>query len=173
MSCIRLFISILLCLALSGFGYAQTSSSGQQSTMPQAGTVHQSVQTGTSPDEPDDPPYNSPDQNGNYRVKGDVIAPRLVHQVEPNLSKQDWKAVKPFRATFVVIQMVVDKDGRTQNAHITKSSAGTIKRGHDKSVVAIDQSALDAVQRYSFQPAMLNGQAIPALINVQVTFSIF
>jgi protein TonB len=39
-----------------------------------------------------------------------------------------------------------------------------------KSVPLLDQAAIDAVQRWTFTPARLNGEAFPVVMTVTVTF---
>jgi TonB family protein len=48
-----------------------------------------------------------------------------------------------------------------------------MKPGNDQAAAVLDQSALDAVKQYRFQPATLNGQPIPVLFNVEIKFRIF
>ena len=41
-----------------------------------------------------------------------------------------------------------------------------------RSVPALDQAAIDAVRRWRYEPAELNGTAIPVIITVTVNFSL-
>jgi len=167
----RLSSAILLGLALSSFSYSATfSSSSQETTTPQASAIQQPEQTSTKTDEAKTPEPNSPDQNGTYRIAGNVVPPRVIHSVEPKIPKKDRKQAK---SGTTLIQLTVGKDGSVQNAHVLKSRAETMKPGNDQAAAVLDQSALDAVNQYRFQPATLNGQTIPVLINVQIKFRIF
>jgi protein TonB len=53
-------------------------------------------------------------------------------------------------------------DGIPSGAHIEKSGGATF-----------DKSALEAVNKYRFDPATRNGQPVPVQINIQVQFRVF
>jgi protein TonB len=56
----------------------------------------------------------------------------------------------------------VTADGIPSGAHIEKSGGATF-----------DKSALEAVNKYRFDPATRNGQPVPVQINIQVQFRVF
>jgi TonB family protein len=37
----------------------------------------------------------------------------------------------------------------------------------------LDQSALDAVRRYRFKPAMRNGEPVPTMVTIEVNFRLY
>jgi TonB family protein len=167
----RLSTAILLGLTLSSSSHsASLSSSNQQLATAQTGTTQQTEQTSLESDKAKASAPDTPDQNGTYRIGGNVVAPTVIHSVKPQIAKKDRKVAK---SGTTVIQITVAKDGSVQNAHVLKSSAETMKPGNDQAAAALDQTALDAVNQYRFQPATLNGQPIPVLLNVEIKFRIF
>ena len=86
---IRLFTAMMLGLTLSGFSDpASLSFSSQQASTPQASAIQKSEQKSTKLVETEAPKPNSPDQNGNYRIGGSVVAPKVIHSVEPKIAKK-------------------------------------------------------------------------------------
>src|SRR3954453_12667002 len=151
---IRLSTLTILGLILSGPSSSpSTFSSGQAATSPSA-AAPQSVEKEAKVDATEVPKSNSPDQNGNYRIGGNVVAPKVIHSVEPKIAKKDRKVAK---SGITLIQITVEKDGGVQNAHVLKSSAERMKPGNDQAAAVLDQSALDAVNQYRFEPATLDG----------------
>jgi protein TonB len=61
---------------------------------------------------------------------------------------------------LVIIEAVIDASGGVTSARVL--------RGH----TLLDQAALDAVQRWKFKPATLNGEAIPVVMTVTVQFKL-
>ena len=99
-----------------------------------------------------------------------MLPPKLVHSVEPKIPKADRKKAK---SGIALIQLIVDTKGHVQNAHVLRSSAESMKPGNEKAAAVLDQSALNAVNQYSFEPGTLDGKAVSVLINVEVKFRIF
>jgi outer membrane biosynthesis protein TonB len=41
-----------------------------------------------------------------------------------------------------------------------------------KSIPLLDQAAVDAAKQWEFRPAMLNGEAVPVLIQLEMNFTL-
>lgn len=85
-----------------------------------------------------------------------ITPPRVIHQVTP-LNKPDDKG---FRISgIVLVGLVVSSHGEPKNVHVVKSL--------DKDV---DQSAIEAVQQWSFEPARKGDQTVAVRITVEIRF---
>jgi TonB family protein len=88
-----------------------------------------------------------------YRVSGQIREPRRTKFVEP---------IKPQIAQvaqvsgYVIIEAIVGVDGRIRDAKVIKSQP------------LLDQAALDAVLQWEYEPALLNGVAVPVIFSVTV-----
>jgi len=108
------------------------------------------------------PPLETPthDPDAPRRVGGAVLPPTLIKSVEPKYPHNDLS--RPANGqTVVVVALVVDRKGHPTNIHIDRS-------GGD----AFDKNAMEAVSRYLFKPATLNGQPVSVTIDIVVRFQI-
>lgn len=96
---------------------------------------------------------------GAYRVGGGVSAPKALYAPDPEYSEEARKA--KYQGT-VVLWMVVGADGRPQQIRIQRSLG-----------MGLDEKAIEAVKQWKFEPAKLNGQAVPVQINVEVNFRLY
>ena len=85
-----------------------------------------------------------------------ITPPHLVHQVAP---KPD-SGSKGFRISGVVlVRMVVSSQGVPVNVEVARSV--------DKE---IDQSAVDAVRQWRFEPAMKEGKPVAVRVTAEIRF---
>jgi TonB family protein len=97
----------------------------------------------------------SRDPNAPVRVGGDVRAPTKVHDIAP---------VYPVGADptnlhgAVTIEAVISRDGRVTAARVVDGIPG------------LNESALRAVQQWSYRAASLNGMSVPVELTVTVSF---
>lgn len=84
---------------------------------------------------------------------GEAQPPRADHQPDPQFPRGAMGSAD------VTLYVVVGVDGRVHNPVLVGSGGP-----------AFDQAALDAVTQWRFKPATCHGAAIPAEINVEVTF---
>lgn len=97
--------------------------------------------------------------DGIYSVGGGVSAPRAIFAPDPEYSEEARKAKYQ---GVVVVQMVVDRDGKVRDAHVIRSLG-----------LGLDEKALEAVRQWKFEPAKKNQQAVAVNINVEVSFRLF
>ncbi len=101
-----------------------------------------------------------PDAEGGdapVRVGGDIKPPQRIKFVE---------AVYPSIAQsarvqgVVIIEAAIDPTGKVRGAHILRS------------IVLLDQAALDAVKQWEFTPTLLKGKPVPVIMTVSVAFTL-
>ena len=59
---------------------------------------------------------------------------------------------------IVILDVIIDEHGSVTSTRVLKS------------VALLDQAAIDAVRQWKFTPARLNGEAIPIVMTVTVSF---
>ena len=96
---------------------------------------------------------------GAYRVGGGVSAPKALYAPDPEYSEEARKA--KYQGT-VVLWLVVGADGKPHEIKIQRSLG-----------MGLDEKAKEAVMQWRFEPAKLNGQAVPVQINVEVNFRLY
>ncbi len=85
--------------------------------------------------------------------------PRAIFAPDPNYSEEARQ--NKIQGT-VVLWLVVGADGKPSNIKVSRSV------GH-----GLDEEAIEAVKRWKFEPATLNGQPVPVMINVEVNFRLY
>ncbi len=94
-----------------------------------------------------------------YHVGGDVSAPQLIFAPNPEFT-EEAKRVKYQGAC--VITTIVDAEGNPQRVQIVRHLG-----------MGLDQKAVDAVEQYKFEPAMLHGKPVAVEVNIEVNFRLF
>jgi len=88
-----------------------------------------------------------------------VTVPQVIYNPEPSFSDQARKAKQQGE---VVLLLVVGKDGRPYNIRVGQSLG-----------MGLDEKAVEAVARWRFRPATLNGQPVATQIAVEVDFHLY
>ena len=88
-----------------------------------------------------------------------VTVPQAIFSPEPSFSDEARKAKAQ---GVVMLLLVVGKDGRTYDVHVRQSLG-----------MGLDEKAIEAVSRWRFRPATLNGQPVATQIAVQVDFRLY
>ena len=103
------------------------------------------------------PPPPKPKQTGPLRVGGNVQAARIINRVQPvypPLARQT-------RISGTVrLHAIIGKDGMIQQLEVMN--------GHP----LLQQSALDAVRQWRYQPTLLNGEPVEVDTTIDVIFSL-
>jgi protein TonB len=105
---------------------------------------------------PEPPPTPQPPA-GPLKVGGQIREPRRVFSVAPVYPAIARQA--RVQGT-VVIQAVIGVDGAVRDAQVQNS------------VPLLDQSALDAVRQWRYQPTLLNGVPVSVIMTVSVRFTL-
>ncbi|HZC24219.1 MAG TPA: energy transducer TonB [Candidatus Binatia bacterium] len=107
----------------------------------------------------DKPSRSSTTEQGSeqvYRVGADVNPPRVISRPQPNYPQQ---ARKGQVAGQIVIWMVVGSDGQTRQIQV-----------HDGISPELDQAAVEAAEKWRFEPATKEGKPVSVRIAVQFDF---
>ena len=91
------------------------------------------------------------------RVGGELQAPALITRVEP---EYPGVAVAGKISGTVILEATVDETGAVTDVSVLRS------------ILLLDKAAIKAVKQWKYQPLMLNGQAVPFILVVTVTFSL-
>jgi TonB family protein len=85
-----------------------------------------------------------------------ITPPRVIHQVTPDVNS----TTRGFRVSgVVVIELVVSSQGLPREVHVAKSL--------DKD---LDNSAVEAVAQWRFQPALKDDRPVAVRITVEIRF---
>jgi periplasmic protein TonB len=103
------------------------------------------------------PPPPSPAPVKPKRVGGELQAPALIHRVEPDYP---GVAVSGKVSGTVILEATVDASGVVTDVNVLRSSA------------LLDKAAIKAVKQWRYQSLVLNGQPVPFILVVTVTFSL-
>jgi periplasmic protein TonB len=96
---------------------------------------------------------------GLYHVGGGVSAPKAIYQPEPEYSEEARKA--KFQGTCV-LWLIVDPDGKPRDIKVQRTLG-----------LGLDEKAIEAVKNWRFEPARLNGKAVPVPVSVEVEFRLY
>jgi periplasmic protein TonB len=96
---------------------------------------------------------------GVFRVGGGVSAPRALNTPDPEYSEEARKA--KYQGT-VILWLVVDQNGRPQQVKVARSLG-----------MGLDEKAIEAVRKWTFEPAQKDGRPVPVQINVEVNFRLY
>ena len=94
---------------------------------------------------------------GAYRTGGAVSVPSILFRVEPVYTEEARQA--RFSGT-VLVQLVVDVDGRAKNFKILKSAG-----------MGLDENAIEAIKQWRFTPGRKNGRAVPVWAQIAANFN--
>ena len=94
---------------------------------------------------------------GAIRVGGQVRPPAKTKHVNPVYPDVAQSAGAQ---GVVIIEVVIDRDGKVADARILRS------------IPLLDQAALDAVRQWEFTPTRLNGEPVPVVMTVTVQFTL-
>ena len=96
---------------------------------------------------------------GAFRVGNGVSAPRALETPDPEYSEEARKA--KFQGV-VVLWLIVGQDGKPRDIKVTRPLG-----------MGLDQKAIEAVNKWRFEPAMKDGRPVAVQINVEVNFRLY
>jgi periplasmic protein TonB len=96
---------------------------------------------------------------GVFRVGGGVSAPRPLSTPDPEYSEEARKA--KYQGTCV-LWLIVGPDGKPRDIRVSRTLG-----------LGLDEKAIEAVRKWTFEPAMKDGRPVAVQINVEVRFSLY
>jgi TonB family protein len=100
-----------------------------------------------------------PPEPGLYKVGNGVSPPVALNHVEAKFSEEArYKHIEG----VCLISMIVDAQGKPQNARVIRSLG-----------YGLDEKAIEAVNKYKFKPAMKEGVPVPVRIAIEVNFRLY
>jgi protein TonB len=107
---------------------------------------------------PPPPPPSAPQAPTNpIRVGGTINPPQKVRHVPPVYPAL---AIAVKKEGTVILDAVIGEDGRIRNLRVLRS------------IPLLDEAAMEAVRQWQFTPTLLNGQPVPVVMTVTVTFTL-
>jgi len=97
---------------------------------------------------------------GAYRPGSGVTVPRVIREVKPQYTADAMRAKVQ---GMVWVECIVMPDGNVGDARITRSLDG---------VFGLDQEALKAARQWKFVPGMRQGEPVPVIITIELTFTL-
>jgi TonB family protein len=107
-------------------------------------------------DIPEGPPEVAP--QGPIHVGGDVKAPVKISTPQPQYTEIARKARIQ---GVVIVQAIIDKGGNVTNVQVLKGLP-----------MGLDQAAVEAIKKWKFEPATLNGKPVDVYYNLTVNFTL-
>ena len=96
---------------------------------------------------------------GIYNVGGGVSAPRPIYDPDPEYSEEARKA--KYQGS-VMLQAVIAPDGHPRDLQVVRSLG-----------MGLDQKALEAVNRWKFEPAVKDGRPVAVRVQIEVAFRLY
>ena len=104
---------------------------------------------------PDAPP--PPKKQEPVRVGGDIRPPNKIKDAAPSYPE----IAKQARVQgIVILEAIIDPAGNVTNVRVLRS------------IPLLDQSAINAVKQWKYEPTMLNGVPVPIVMTVTVNFAL-
>jgi TonB family protein len=97
---------------------------------------------------------------GAYRPGSGITTPRVLREVKPAYTAEAMRA--KVQGT-VWVECIVMPDGNVGDAKVTRSL---------DSVFGLDQEALKAARQWRFVPGMRQGEPVPVIITIELTFTL-
>ncbi len=91
-------------------------------------------------------------------IGGDVKAPKLIHQVDPDFPRSFFSKRK---GGEVLVHLVVDTDGLPQRVLVQETTNPKL-----------NDSAMKAIKQYRFEPATRDGKPVAVELKVAVNFQV-
>ncbi len=94
-----------------------------------------------------------------YVVGPGVTPPKGIHMPNPKYSKEARKAKYQ---GICLLWLIVGTDGRPHDIKVARRLG-----------MGLDENAIEAVQKWKFQPATKDGQPVAVQVNIEVSFRLY
>ena len=106
------------------------------------------------------PGYGGGFGGGAFRIGSGIVSPKILVEVKPTYTAEAMRA--KIQGT-VWLEAIVLPDGSVGNVQITRSLDPTF---------GLDQEAIKTVKRWKFVPGTRQGQPVPVLVEIEMTFTL-
>jgi protein TonB len=106
------------------------------------------------------PGYGGGTGGGAYRPGAGITLPRVLREVKPAYTADAMRA--KVQGT-VLLECIVMPDGTVGEAKVTRSL---------DSVFGLDQEAIKAARQWRFAPGMRQGEPVPVIVTIELTFTL-
>lgn len=103
------------------------------------------------------PPPPAPQRKEPVPVGGNIRAPQKILDVAP---RYPALALASHSEGVVILQAVIGEDGSVEHVRVLRSKP------------LLDEAAMEAVRQWRFTPTLLNGQPVPVVMTVTVSFNL-
>jgi periplasmic protein TonB len=102
-------------------------------------------------------PAEAPPPPKVVRIGGHLLAPKLVHKVDPVYPELAQRARLQ---AMLILEAWVDKEGRVKSVKVLRG------------MPLLDEPALEAVKQWRYRPLFLNGEATEFVLTVNISFKL-
>ncbi|WP_158750146.1 energy transducer TonB [Acidobacterium sp. S8] len=99
-----------------------------------------------------------------------VTAPKVVYAPDPKFTRTARKKKLSGKS---VVSLVVGSDGKPYDVRLIRSMSEGLDPSLQPAALELDQKAIEAVQKYKFQPATYQNKPVPVEVHVEVNFLIY
>jgi len=92
-----------------------------------------------------------------YHIGTGVTPPKMLMNVDPAFTEE---ALRNRISGIVLVSLIVGEDGRTRDIRVERGLG-----------YGLDQAAVEAVQKWTFEPGRLNGAAVPVTLRAEIRFA--
>jgi hypothetical protein len=115
-------------------------------------------------------PRPNPDADGKYHIGDGVTAPFLIHSEELNIPKNMRRANI---SGGCLVALTVDIKGYPDDMHIVRSTPDPIDKGMHDVANALQNSCIEAAQKYRFRPGTFQGKPVPVDLKLEISYQQF
>jgi TonB family protein len=108
----------------------------------------------------DEPPPSEAVATGTMRVGGKVIAPAVVHRVEPAFPASARASMGSRKSMMFILESVISKEGCVRNLRVVAQTP----------YPEVNGAAVAAVAQWKFSPGMMDGEPVDVIFNLTVNF---
>jgi outer membrane biosynthesis protein TonB len=106
----------------------------------------------------------APGPNGTYEGALGMKWPITIYMPDPDFPSEARK----YKINLAWVNLIVDEKGHPTNVHPLRRADATADPKLQDALRKVDQSAVDAVQKYRFQPGTCDGRKVPIELNIQI-----
>ncbi|HEY1994057.1 MAG TPA: energy transducer TonB [Edaphobacter sp.] len=166
------FIRFCVLALISGWIIPATILAAPSAAFPQQATPSPAADPDKQTSAPAKPrqPRPNPDAEGKYHIGDGVTAPFLFHSEELSIPKNMRKAIFSGRC---LVALTVDIKGDPEDVHIVRSTPDPNDKGMHDVANALQNSCIEAAQKYRFRPGTFQGKPVPVDLKLEISYQQF